>query len=189
MKTSSTIFKKIWITPSPTSMQEVHYLYNNLRRIAPIESFSLKKHDVGYRNELRLTFNLLSQNSLDPFKFRHGVEPNENEHDSGYLDSLRARTEEYLHRIIAIPRFQFIHNDTQYLEGHSQIAMNYKLVNEGLKYSQRFEINDCNIDSPFCLINMTNVSGDSTSLRRDIRVIKRDIRFNFERFMKVNVIN
>lgn len=171
--------KKIWLTPSPSTMAEIQYLYTNLRRIGPIESFRIKPHDLGYDNQLWVTYNLSSRYSLNPFE-----KIEEQEDDEQQLKALKARTNDYLRKIIAIPKYQFVHNDQQYLNGNSRIKLNHRLINQGLKYHSRFEITDSTISSPFCLINLTNpIPGENVD--NGLGIIKRDIRFNFERFTKL----
>lgn len=178
----SVLRKKAYLTPSPSTMQEIQYIYRNLLRIAPIQSFVIDKKPIGYDNMLHVTFNLSRAQSVDPFE-----EPGE---DSSHLPAIRSQISQYLNRIVAIPKFQYIDNDNQYLEGKSQVPFNHKLAKGALRYLGTYTVTKSTVASPFCLIEPGQFQpGQNQPGQMQPEVLsklKKDIRCNFETFTKVD---
>ncbi|WEJ93466.1 hypothetical protein PSN45_000929 [Yamadazyma tenuis] len=172
MSTVGHIFRKIRLTPSPSTSGEVRHLYESFRRIGNIESFYLPKDPRGlakFHNEVHILWNISNTSSLDPFT------PYQPPKDAAYIESLKTRLSAHLHRIVAVPRYQLVHKNLDYLEGKSSIEFRYQTTSK-----DKFTVSQSHVRQPFCLLDVE----DKNVAKR----IKKSLRFNFEKFTKIDVL-
>lgn len=160
---------KVKLTPNPTTANEVRYLYNNFSKLGIIESFHIKRDFATqrYGDQIDLQLNV-SSSRLNPFeKFQSEPE--------AMVQNLKIRTREYLRKIIAIPRYQYVYNDTSYLQGGTRIPFKHRLIGDGLKVKD-YTISDSTIENPFCTIELQN--------EKDI-YLRYNMLFNMEKFTQL----
>lgn len=166
----------IHLTPAPSTADEVRYLYKCVQRIAAVDFFHIRRDSVNdsYGNILKVAFDTYNRKGMDPF-VELSVEP--------FVDPVTETTKQdivtTLQQICSVPRFQFIDNDQRYVNNEVEIPFNYKLTPQGLRYENKFTISSSTYKQPFTMI---------TPRDRSVSDFKSQIRFNFEKFTKFDMI-
>lgn len=178
----------IHLTPAPSTADEVRYLYKCIQRIAAVDFFHIRRDSVNdtYGNILKVAFDTYNRKgmdlfvdpfvelSVDPF-VELSVEPASNTSPETTKQDIITT----LQQICSVPRFQFIDNDQRYVNNEVEIPFNYKLTPKGLRYENKFTISSSTYKQPFTMI---------TPRDRSVSDFKSQIRFNFEKFTKLDMI-
>lgn len=187
------IFVKVRMSPSPTTAKEVYHLYRNFKKLGgSLEYFEVSRGKPGlntYSNEASLIYNPSSQLSqLDPF---NGTDENKEETIAELL-AQRAKLTSTILSICAIPRYSFIENDQQYMNGEIEVPYKFRLNRDGLKYDKRYSISSSTVNNQFCFISPIAASeGDSKHGMNDsvLTDFKSHMRHNFQKFHKLDSIS
>lgn len=179
------------MSPSPSTANEVQHLYQNFKTLqGSLEYFEISRGKQGlntYGNEATLIYNpSLQLSQSDPF---NGT--SDSSESSLDLVLLQNRLTETIRTICAIPRYSFIENDKEYMNGEIEIPYKYRLNRDGLKYEKQYAISPSTVDSQFSYISSASMSEDEELAISDpvLADFKRNMRHNFQKFHKFDHIS
>ncbi|ODV82145.1 uncharacterized protein CANTADRAFT_74717, partial [Suhomyces tanzawaensis NRRL Y-17324] len=173
---------RVKITPPPSSPAEAKFLYDSFSQLGNLEYFSIPRDKSGfsiYDNYIHLVYNPSKQQSLLGSAYlREEAHWEEGEHElrihqKAIVDKLR--------HTIALPRYSFIKDDSQYYNGEVEIQFKHQLPLDALKYDKKYQITSSTIESPFLTLKREPEFSQIDTLRGKIR-------HNFQKFHKFDEI-
>jgi len=182
------IVAKVKVTPPPSNVSEVNHIFHNLSSLGNLEYFNMQRDRTKintYGNSLTLIYNPTSSQSLlgSMLFSKSGSYTLADFDNDDVLSSKQDSLINNLYKILALPRYSFIHNDSQYSNRHLEIPFKHQLTPQGLKYGNRYQLNSSTIDSQFI-----NIETPEHKLFSDFNDFKSNIRFNFQKFHKFDNI-
>lgn len=177
MQAHKYIKSRLRLTPAPSTSREVWYIYECFKKLGVVSSFYLEEGNKGlnqYGNHLTVMISL-DGDELDPFSSDNGSTNT----STAVLAGTKARSKAYLNRVLALPRLQYVEKYPKFFLGERSISFKYQLKGAASKH-WGVEITESNVNNPFCVIQ----SDDMTVVNE----FKRGVRFNFEKFTKIEVM-
>ncbi|KAK6202463.1 uncharacterized protein RJT21DRAFT_118499, partial [Scheffersomyces amazonensis] len=169
----SHVHAEIRLAPAPSNSKEVAYLLECFKLLGNIEFFRVDRDTSGlatYGNKLQVVYSATDVPSLLQSRFSHGnYEQGRAFPDKRVLQEQQDSIIDQLSRLIAVPRYSYIENDQEYLEGHTEIQFRHSLTNEGLKYGNRYSVSTAQVDSPFVVLDSNKKENENV---KDIENVK-----------------
>lgn len=167
------VLARLTLSPPPLLAAEAQWIYDNFKRLAPLELFRFRSTplvpngeaiDVVYAPSYRsrVIGNLLEEKPT--------VVANENTDDAANQNAIVQR----LKLLVALPRYPYIEDDDRYFEGKVEVPFAHNLASHGARLSGTYSLTHLKASAPFV---------EFTSLENRDH-IRKAMRHNFVKFHK-----
>lgn len=170
-----TVSARYAFTPAPINAQEVRFIRDCFGKLGTVEYFSVAKtkqteaHLFGQQVTVTLSpGDQLSQ--LDPFAgIDRDIQPT-----AGELRREQEKLAGRLRRLIGLPRYSYIENDGQYMDGQIHVPFKHALIPDASRLMNQYRMSTSTVSSPFVFLEEGNYDDVVSS-----------IRHNFQKYHKI----
>lgn len=173
----SSVSARLKFTPAPSTAEEVSFIRDCFSKIATIEYFSVQNalHTSGklYEQPVSVCLSPIQRYSqLDPFT------PTDHTQYTSYEATQRQfLLNQLLHKLIGLPRYSYVANDSNYFNDTSQVPFKHALSPKARITSDLYELSTSTISNPFVIVK-----------RGDNKTVAANIRHNFQKYHKIETI-